>query len=67
MDFSTVYNRYRLDDGRYWGSTDDLNDMPECGYTEVEPPEFWHYLEEIPCWTGTDWIIKPLIDGHVEP
>lgn len=62
----TFYHRYRLDDGRYWGSTDVLDDDPECGYTEIEAPRY-QYLENIPCWTGTAWIIKPLINGHVEP
>ena len=61
-----TYNRYRLDDGRYWGSTDQENDDPECGYTQVEPP-MYTYLETIPVWTGTAWIIKPLINGQVEP
>ena len=56
-----LYFRYRLDDGRYWGDTNTLDDDPDCGYVTQDTPDY-NPMTYIARWTGTDWAIHWILD-----
>ena len=61
-----LYHRYRLDDGRYWGDTDTLNDDPECGYTDIDTPDY-DPMMVIAVWNGTAWVLYDYSTGELGP
>jgi hypothetical protein len=54
------YHRYKLENNHYNGSTRTHNDDTTCGYTEVEPTEYYDHYTHIPVWNGTEWIITEI-------
>lgn len=58
------YHRYSLNNNKYMGSTETINDDPDCGYTDVALPTVIDILSEIPVWFGDHWEIRPLINGE---
>jgi len=59
-----LYYRYRLDDGRYWGDTDQPGDDPECGYVDIDTPEY-EPMYYIAVWNGTEWVIHDYSTGQL--
>lgn len=59
-----LYYRYRLDDGRYWGDTDVLNDDPECGYATIDTPPY-DTMMAIAVWNGTGWVLHDYSTGQL--
>ncbi len=56
-----MYIRYHKETLEFWGTTDDLNDDPECEYvidTDYPLPPNDCFTEKM-YWNGNGWTITP--------
>ena len=56
---TTWYYRYHLDSKIFWGCTDQPDDDPICGYTQIEP--IYHRIpDEILLFCDDHWEIQTI-------